>query len=412
MTQENNFKSFDDMDFLNFDLMKGIFDYGFQNPSRIQNLTIKDIHDGYDIIAQSQSGTGKTGAFSIGALSIVDPEQHYPQVIILANTHELATQIHYVVSNLSKHMNIKAALCIGGTSIINQQHRNQQQNQNYRSRDPYKHIRQSHLLICTPGRLFDYIERRAFNPANVKMFVMDEADALLKNDFIDQIKKIFTKLNDVCQIIIFSATYADEILEIADSITSEPKKKILMKHEELSLDLIRQYKVDVRYESIKFSTLADLYTKLQIGQCIIFVNSISTANNIEHRLIENGFGVGKIHGGLTSDIRSQVLKDFRIGLTRVLISTDVLSRGIDIEQIGIVINYDLPSDFAQYIHRIGRSGRFGKIGVAINFVTNYDRTNLKNIETHYKIKIDDMPDPSVINNFLSGTGGHLKLNLK
>jgi translation initiation factor 4A len=403
MTQEINFKSFDDMDFLNFDLMKGIFEYGFQNPSRIQNLTIKHINDGYDIIAQSQSGTGKTGAFSIGALSIVNPEENFPQVIILANTHELATQIHFVISNLSKHMNIKITLCIGGTSIVNQ-------HTNGRSRDPYIHIRRSHVLIGTPGRIFDYIERRAFNPSNVKMFVMDEADALLKNDFIEQIKQIFKKLNEVCQIVIFSATYADEILEIADSITSDPKKRILMKHEELSLDLIKQYKVDVRYESIKYSTLADLYTKLQIGQCIIFVNSIATANNIEKRLLENGFGVGKIHGGLTSDARSSVLKDFRVGITRVLISTDVLSRGIDIEQIGIVINYDLPSDYAQYIHRIGRSGRFGKIGVAINFITNGDRTNLRNIETHYDIKIEDMPDPSVINNFLSGTDGHLKLN--
>ena len=406
MTQENNFKSFDDMDFLNFDLMRGIFDYGFQNPSRIQNLTIKNINDGYDIIAQSQSGTGKTGAFTIGALSIINPEDNSPQVIILANTHELATQIHFVVTNLSKHMNIKVALCIGGTSIVNQ---HSQGNSN-RVRDPYLHIRQSHVLIGTPGRIFDYIERRAFNPTNIKMFVMDEADALLKNDFIEQIKQIFKKLNEVCQIIIFSATYPDEIIEIADSITSEPKKKILMKHEELSLDLIKQYKVDVRYESIKYSTLADLYTKLQIGQCIIFVNNIATANNIEKRLLENGFGVGKIHGGLSSDIRSQVLKDFRIGITRVLISTDVLSRGIDIEQIGIVINYDLPSDHAQYIHRIGRSGRFGKIGVAINFITNSDRNNLRNIESHYKSKIDDMPDPSIINNFLSGTDGHLKLN--
>jgi translation initiation factor 4A len=401
--QDNNFKSFDDMEFLSFNLMKGIFDYGFQNPSKIQNLTIKHINDGYDIIAQSQSGTGKTGAFSIGALSIVNPEEKFPQVIIMANTHELATQIHFVVSNLSKHMNIQLGLCIGGTSIVNQN------TQGY-SRDPYKHIRQSQVLIGTPGRIFDYIERRAFNPKNIKMFVMDEADALLKNDFIEQIKQIFTKLNDICQIVIFSATYTEDILEIAESITQEPKKKILLKYEDLSLDLIKQYKVDVRYESYKYSTLADLYTKLQIGQCIIFVNNIATANNLENKLKHDGFGVGKIHGGLTSDIRTAVLKDFRLGTTRVLISTDVLSRGIDIEQIGIVINYDLPSDYAQYIHRIGRSGRFGKIGVAINFITNGDRNNLRNIESHYKISIDDMPDPSVINNFLSGAGGHLKLN--
>lgn len=398
MTDTNNFKSFDDMDFLSFDLMKGIFDYGFQNPSKIQNNTIKHIYDGYDIIAQSQSGTGKTGAFSIGALSVVDPTQHFPQILMVATTRELASQIHFVVSNISKHMNINITLAIGGTRIVSGQ------------RDPYKHIRNSHIIIGTPGRIYDYIERKAFDPEKIRMFVMDEADALLKNDFVEQIKNIFNTLNEICQIVIFSATYTDEILEIAESITNDPKKKILMKYEELSLDLIKQYKIDVLYENIKYSTLTDLYTKLQIGQCIIFVNSIQSANNLESRLIENGFGVSKIHGELDTEKRNSVLKDFRLGLSRVLIATDVLSRGIDIEQIGIVINYDLPRDFAQYIHRIGRSGRFGKIGVAINFITNYDRNNLRNLESHYKITISNMPSPQTINNFLSGVGGHLKLN--
>ena len=240
---------------------------------------------------------------------------------------------------------------------------------------------------------------------------MDEADALLKDDFIDQIKDIYTKLDSACQVIIFSATYTDEILEIAESITQEPRKKILMRYEELSLDLIKQYKVEVRYENIKYSTLADLYTKLQIGQCIIFVNSINTANILEKKLIKDGFGVSKIHSELTTEQRTSILKDFRLGLSRVLIATDVLSRGIDIEQIGIVINYDLPRDFAQYIHRIGRSGRFGKIGVAINFITNNDHRKLEDLENHYKIKIDDMPSPHTINEFLSGVGGHLKLNI-
>jgi superfamily II DNA/RNA helicase len=393
-----NFNSFDDMEFLSYDLMKGIFDYGFKSPSSIQNLTIKNIHDGYDIIAQSQSGTGKTGAFTIGALSIIDVLQNHPQVIIMATTRDLATQIHYVVSNISKHMNIKISLAIGGTRIVGT------------SRDPYKHIRTSHIIIGTPGRIYDYINRKAFDSKKIKMFIMDEADALLKDDFIEQIKLIYNELDAASQVIIFSATYTDEIIDIADSITQEPKKKILMKYEDLSLDLIKQYKIEVRYENIKYSTLADLYTKLQIGQCIIFVNSINTVNMLDKRLTRDGFGVSKIHGDLTTEQRTAVLKDFRLGLSRVLLATDVLSRGIDIEQIGIVINYDLPRDFASYIHRIGRSGRFGKIGVAINFVTNNDHENLYALEQHYKIKIEDMPSPNTINNFLSGVGGHLKLN--
>lgn len=396
---DTKFNSFDDMDFLNYELMKGIFEYGFQNPSKIQNLTIKDIHDGYDIIAQSQSGTGKTGAFTIGALSVVDPDKNYPQILIVATTRELATQIHFVISEISKHMNIRINLAIGGTQIITSSHKN-----------PYKHISTSHVLIGTPGRIYDYIERKAFDPKKLRMFVMDEADALLKNDFVEQIQKIFNELDEACQVVIFSATYTDEILEIADSITSTPKKKILVEHEKLSVELIKQYKVDVIHDNIKYSTLADLYTKLQIGQCIIFVNSINTANFLEKRLTKDGFGVSKIHGNLDSQSRTSVLKDFRTGLTRVLIATDVLSRGIDVEQIGIVINYDLPKDYAQYLHRIGRSGRFGKIGVAINFVTKNDYEMLSNIEKHYKINIVDMPNPTTINNFLSGVGGHLKLN--
>ncbi len=397
---ELNFNSFDDMEFLSYDLMKGIFDYGFQNPSRIQNLTIKDIFDGYDMIAQSQSGTGKTGAFTIGALSVIDVDKHYPQVLILATTRELASQIHFVISNISKYMGIKISLAIGGTQIAMDSYR-----------DPYKHIRNSHVVIGTPGRVFDYIDRRAFNPKKLRMFIMDEADALLKDNFVEQVQQIFNELDKECQVIIFSATYTDEILEIVESITSEPRKKVLIKHEDLSVELIKQYKIDVKRDNIKYSTLTDLYTKLQIGQCIIFVNSIDTANYLEKRLIKDGFGIGKIHGGLDSQLRNTVLKDFRTGLTRVLIATDVLSRGIDVEQIGIVINYDLPRDHAQYLHRIGRSGRFGKIGVAINFVTNNDYKNLEYIEKHYKIKIADMPNPSTINNLLSGVGGHLKLNL-
>lgn len=402
MANDNNsdYKSFEDMDFLSFELLKGIFDYGFQTPSKIQNHTIKHIYDGYDIIAQSQSGTGKTGAFSIGALSIVDPKKFFPQVIIIANSRELATQIHFVVKNLSQHMNINLCLCIGGTRI----------SENRRGKDMYHHVRTSHILIGTPGRIYDYMERKAFTPENVRMLVMDEADVLLKSDFIEQIGEISSKLDKLCQKVIFSATFSNDIIEIADSITSDTKKKILLKKEELSIDLIKQYKIDVKYENVKYSTLEDLYKRLHIGQCIIFVNKIGTANFLEKRLTEDGHSVSKIHAELVNDERTKVIKDFRLGISRVLIATDVLSRGIDVEQIGVVINYDLPLDMAQYIHRIGRSGRFGKIGVAINFVTDDDKSAVRNLENHYKIKLVDMPDPNVVNDFLTGPGGHLKLN--
>jgi superfamily II DNA/RNA helicase len=394
-----NYNSFDDMDFLNFELLKGIFDYGFKTPSRIQNLAIKEIYDGFDVIAQSQSGTGKTGAFTIGSLSVVDPTQKYPQVMVLATTRELAGQIHSVFSNISKHMKINIHLCVGGTKVKTNNNKN----------DPYKSIRTSQVLVGTPGRIADYISLGAIDPKKIKLFVMDEADALLKDDFIDQIKTIITSLDGNTQICIFSATYPREILDIAGAIMNNPKQ-ILLKREDLTLDLIKQYKIYTKYEQYKFDTLVDLYKNLLIGQCIIFVNSVNSANELTSRLEESGFSVSKIHGSMETVQRTDVLRDFRLGLIRVLIATDVLSRGIDVEQIGIVINYDMPRDRSQYIHRIGRSGRFGKLGVAINFITDRDNRTLGDIERFYRIQIRDMPDFQVVLSQLSGLKGGLKLN--
>ena len=395
----NQYKSFDDMEFLNFELLKGIFDYGFTIPSRIQNLSIKSIYDGDDLIAQSQSGTGKTGAFTIGSLSIVNPKDNYPQVLVLATTRELATQIHTVFTNISKYMGINIQLCIGGTRVKT----------NNNKSDPYRQIRTAHVLVGTPGRVFDYISANAFDAKKLKLFVMDEADALLKEDFIEQIKSIVTSLDANTQICVFSATYPREILDIASAIMTQPKE-ILLKRENLSLDLIKQYRIDTCQEKFKFDTLVDLYKNLLIGQCIIFVNSVGTADDLTSKLEENGFSVNKIHGGMETSARTEVLRDFRLGLIRVLITTDVLSRGIDVEQIGIVINYDIPRDKAQYIHRIGRSGRFGKLGVAINFVTSRDYRTLNDIERFYKIQIRDMPDFQTVLSQLSGLKGYMKLN--
>jgi translation initiation factor 4A len=395
----NQYKSFDDMEFLNFELLKGVFDYGFTVPSRIQNLSIKSIYDGDDLIAQSQSGTGKTGAFTIGSLSIVNPKEEYPQVLVLATTRELATQIHTVFTNISKYMGINIQLCIGGTRVKT----------NNNKSDPYRQIRTAHVLVGTPGRVFDYINAKAFDAKKLKLFVMDEADALLKEDFIEQIKSIITSLDANTQICVFSATYPREILDIASAIMTQPKE-ILLKRENLSLDLIKQYRIDTSQEKFKFDTLVDLYKNLLIGQCIIFVNSIGTADELTSKLEENGFSVNKIHGGMETAQRTEVLRDFRLGLIRVLITTDILSRGIDVEQIGIVINYDVPRDKAQYIHRIGRSGRFGKLGVAINFVTSRDYRTLNDIERFYKIQIRDMPDFQTVLSQLSGLKGYMKLN--
>jgi len=397
--EQINYDSFDSMDFLNFELLKGIFDYGFKNPSRIQNLAIKEIFDGHDIIAQSQSGTGKTGAFTIGSLSIINPADKFPQILVLATTRDLATQIWTVYSNISKHMNLNIQLCIGGTKVKT----------NTNKSDPYKNIRTAQVIVGTPGRVHEYITLKAFDPQKLKLIVLDEVDALLKDDFIEQIKNIIVELDANTQIAIFSATYPRTIIEIANAFMADPKQ-ILLKRENLSLDLIKQYKIYVKFDDYKYATLVDLYKNLLIGQCIIFVNSVKSADELTEKLEVDGYAVGKIHGTLDGIQRSDVLKNFRIGLIRVLIATDILSRGIDVEQIGIVINYDIPRDRAQYIHRIGRSGRFGKIGVAINFVTDRDSRTIHDLEYFYKTKITDMPEFQVVLSQLSGLKGYIKMN--
>ena len=384
-------------------IMQALADQGYVHPTPIQAKAIPIVLQGHDVMGAAQTGTGKTASFSLPIIQLLmahantsaSPARHPVRALVLTPTRELADQVAENVKAYSRHTPLRSTVVFGGVDMTPQT----------------AALRSGvEILIATPGRLLDHVQQKTLNLSQTEIFVMDEADALLKNDFVEQIKTIFNQLDSACQVIIFSATYTEEILGIAESITSDPKKKILMKYEELSLDLIKQYKVEVQYDNFKYATLADLYTKLQIGQCIIFVNSINNANQVEKRLIKDGFGVSKIHSELDTEKRTSVLKDFRLGVTRVLIATDVLSRGIDIEQIGIVINYDLPRDHAQYIHRIGRSGRFGKIGVAINFVTDNDLENLASLENHYKIKINNMPQPETINNFLSGVGGHLKLN--
>lgn len=393
--EEQTYSNFDEMEFIDDKLLRGIFEYGFQTPSKIQSLSIGQIQSGKNVIAQSQSGTGKTGAFCIGMLTRIKPELKYPQAIIVANTRELATQIKYVVTKLSTHMHINTVLCVGGSSDV---------------RSNIKDVKHSQVLVGTPGRLDDIITRRGFDIKKVRMFIMDEADVLLRDDFSEQVKKIVDKLDTKkVQFCIFSATMFKAIIDIADIFIENPVK-ILLEKEELSLDLIKQYQVNVQYEDYKYETLKDIYQNVYISQCIIFVNSIDKLKSVEEKLQEDGHSVGVIHSGMSGIERDEIIAEFRTNKIRVLLSTDVLSRGIDIQQVGIVINYDLPYDKAQYIHRIGRSGRFGKVGLAINFVTKRDYRTIKDLEKFYNIVIDSMPMFDVLNEYLSGINGYHIMN--
>jgi len=384
-------------------LLKGIADYGFTEPTPIQSKSIIPLHKGVDMIAQSQSGTGKTGAFSIGLLSRINPEHNYPQGIVLATTRELATQIHTVISKISKHMKVKICLSIGGDYISVDKNIN----------DASK----SHIIVGTPGRISNLIYAKAFNIHKIKTFILDEADALLSNDFIEQIRKIIIELSKRTQICVYSATFNKETLQYASKFLDKPVK-ISLEEEKLSLDVIQQYKVCLEHEKYKIPTLIDLYKKISITQSVIFVNTVTRAKYVFNALENEGHEIGLLHGKMTCQERLDVLEKFRNGEIRVLISTDIIARGIDIQQIGLVFNYDIPKEKEVYLHRIGRSGRYGRIGVAINFIITYERRNsrypkdtekIENITNYYKNIIDYLPDPEEINKILLG---EIKINVK
>ncbi len=378
---------FEDMKFLSEDLLLGIYKYGFKYPSPIQSKTIHIINGGHDLIAQSQSGTGKTGAFTIGSLSGCDPTIKQPQVIILANTRTLACQIMKVVENLSSEMNISACLCVGGSKT--------------NSYDNVGQARTSQVLVGTPGRIAELISKKTFNGKNIKTLVLDEADELLKADFREQIINIVQYMGKNTQICIFSATFTKETLKLTENFLTNPYR-ITIENEELSLDRVKQFWIDIQYEKAKFACLLDLFKKLSITQMIIFVNSVGSAIDLRNKMMDNEIEVGLIHGKLTNGDKETVLKEFRLANIRILISTDIMCRGIDIDDLRIVINYDMSHDSETYIHRIGRSGRYGGQGVALNFCTYDDRHKIGILERDYKMNIPKMPRPERINEYLVG----------
>merc|ERR1711884_716669 len=353
-------ENFDDMN-LKEELLRGIYAYGFEKPSAIQQRAIVPCIKGLDVIAQAQSGTGKTATFSIAILEKIDTGLRECQALILAPTRELAQQIQKVVMSLGDYMGAQCHACIGGTSV----------REDMRKLDVGQHI-----VVGTPGRVFDMISRKVLRPNDIKQFVLDEADEMLSRGFKDQIYDVFRHLNQEIQVILLSATMPQEVLEVTTRFMREPVR-ILVKKEELTLEGIRQFYISVEREEWKLDTLCDLYETLTITQAVIFCN---TRRKVDW-LTEN----------MHQKERDVIMREFRSGSSRVLITTDLLARGIDVQQVSLVINYDLPTNRENYIHRIGRGGRFGRKGVAINFVTEDDRRNLKDIEQFYNTQIDEMP---------------------
>ena len=369
------YETFDDMD-LKEDILRGIYSYGFEKPSSIQQRAIKPLIEGKDLIAQAHSGTGKTATFTIGALEIIDKSIMKPQVIILAHNRELAMQIFNVFNSLNDYHGVKGGLIMGGTDL----------------RENFKILDEGvQYIVGTPGRIYDMLKRYALVTDSIKSFILDEADEMLSRGFKEQIYEIFQFIPKECQVCLFSATMPEMALEIAKKFMREPTR-ILVNKEQLTLEGIKQYYLGVEQESWKLATLQDLYEKLSISQSIIFVNSKRKADFLKEQLEQNDYTVECIHGDLTQKDRNEIMQSFRNGNSRILITTDIIARGIDIQTVSIVINYDIPRYREVYIHRIGRSGRFGRKGIAINFVTEREYNNLKEIQDFYQTEIIPLPE--------------------
>ncbi|CAO1626036.1 unnamed protein product [Sympodiomycopsis kandeliae] len=375
---ESNWESvidnFDNME-LKPELLRGVYAYGFERPSAIQSRAVVPVIKGHDVIAQAQSGTGKTATFSIAILQRIDPAIKQVQALILAPTRELAQQIQKVVIALGDYMKIDCHACIGGTNV---------------REDMAKLSDGAQVVVGTPGRVYDMINRRAFRTDHLKMFCLDEADEMLSRGFKDQMYEVFQLLPQDTQVVLLSATMPQDVLEVTKKFMRDPVR-ILVKRDELTLEGIKQFYVAVEKEDWKLDTLCDLYETVTITQAVIFCNTRRKVDWLTDKLHEREFTVSAMHGDMDQGQREVIMREFRSGSSRVLITTDLLARGIDVQQVSLVINYDLPSNRENYIHRIGRGGRFGRKGVAINFVTSDDVRMLRDIEQFYSTVVEEMP---------------------
>jgi len=376
MTEVVEYEKFDDME-LPEDLLRGIYAYGFERPSAIQKKAIKPIAEGRELIAQAQSGTGKTGAFTIGSIARIDRELKKVQVLCLAPTRELAQQIQFVASSLGNMMGINTYAAMGKTPV----------------RDDIRSIdRGVQFLIGTPGRIYDLINRRAFGTEHIKVIIVDEADQMLEDRFREQLQCILGMgFPPTTRCALFSATMNADVVEFAKSLLDDPVR-ILIPPEEVNLKGIRQFRVDLEREDWKFEVLLDLYKNLNIAQALIYCNKRQKAEWLAEKMTAAGFPITCIHGDMDVKDRMDRMTSFRKGETRVLISTDLLARGIDVQQVSLVVNYELPNQMDNYIHRIGRSGRYGRKGTAINLISTDDMRLMKDIEEFYAINVERLPE--------------------
>ncbi len=397
MDNNKHCDSFDNIN-LKEGTLRGIYNYGWEKPSQIQRISLLSLLEGRDMILQACAGSGKTGVFAIGAIERVEPSLKAPQVLVISPTRELTVQTYNIICKLGSFSNVSVAMHRGCSNKNKPQKISGIERTSgymtFGDADKFK----EQIVVGTPGRLLDIVYKNFLNLSTVKLLILDEADELLSpsNEFQNMIKEIINNMppiNDY-QTIIVSATLPDNVLNLTNYITKDPVK-ILVKKENLPLDGIKQYYVVLDQEDDKLLCLLDIYSSISIQQSIIFVNRKDKADYIYQKMKNHGFSVSCIHGTMSQVDRDTIMDAFRKGTSRVLIATDLLARGIDVQSVSTVFNYDLPNDKENYIHRIGRSGRYGRKGIAINFVVEPSGNKpkyIQELENFYNCQINTLPN--------------------
>ena len=370
------YKEFDEMN-LPENLLRGVYAYGFEKPSAIQEKGIVPIAEGRDVLAQAQSGTGKTGTFVIGSLARVDEAIKKPQVLVLVHVRELAQQIEKVAKALGSFMNLQVLCAVGGNPL----------------RDDIRQLEGgAQFIVGTPGRVFDLVNRNVLDRSEIRVLIMDEADQMLEDLFYKQVMCILEKgFPEKTRVALFSATMPEQVVEVANKILNDPVR-VLIKPAAVRLEGIQQFFVPLDREDHKFECICDLYKNLNISQAVIFCNKRQKAEMLAERMTAQGYPVTCLHGELEKPERTRRMKQFIEGSTRVMVATDIIARGIDVQQISLVINYELPTNRENYVHRIGRAGRFGRKGTTINMLLPEEEGMMKDISEHYDMKVLPLPD--------------------
>ncbi|KAK9508002.1 hypothetical protein O3M35_007755 [Rhynocoris fuscipes] len=376
-TKGNEFEEF----CLKREILMGIFEKGWERPSPIQEAAIPITLTGRNILARAKNGTGKTGAYSIPVLEQVDPKLDKIQALIIVPTRELALQTSQICIELAKHTQIKVMVTTGGTNLRD---------------DIMRFFQTVHVVIATPGRILDLMEKNVAHMEHCRVLVLDEADKLLSQDFKGMLDQVISRLPlENRQILLYSATFPLQVKQFMDKHLIDPYEINLM--EELTLKGVTQYYAFVQ-ERQKVHCLNTLFSKLQINQSIIFCNSTQRVELLAKKITELGYCCYYIHAKMAQAHRNRVFHDFRSGLCRNLVCSDLFTRGIDVQAVNVVINFDFPRMAETYLHRIGRSGRFGHLGIAINLITYEDRFALHRIEQELGTEIKPIPktiDPSL-----------------